>query len=167
MTIMTFILAYVLPACFIVYTLLHSQLFMWNRRLKIHMICTKNAVTKMSHQLALTFNLTAALFMLIWTPFFILSIVDIQTGLINSNHHVNMNFTLRCTLLIFGSAKPLIYIICIAKFRRSLRCGFPPEDENTTRADPSSTVSRLKTTSVNQTISSPVTMLPLPAVSSA
>lgn len=126
-TISTFVLAYALPACFIIYTLVHSQVFMWARRRRIHLSTTKNAVLKMSSKLALTFNLTAALFMLVWTPFFVLSLVDLKYRASNSAPYINANFSLRCTLLILGSAKPLIYFACLDKFRSSFRCGFANE----------------------------------------
>lgn len=116
-TVSTFVFAYAMPACYILYTLARSQIYMWQRRRQIHMSTMSNIVTKMNNKLALTFNLTGALFMVIWTPFFILSLVELNNNLLDGNVHIY--FTLRCTLLILGSAKPIIYIICLDKFRHS------------------------------------------------
>lgn len=129
-TVTTFIVAYALPACYILYTLIRSQVFMWQRRKSIHLATTSNTVTKLNNKLALTFNLTGALFMAIWTPFFVLSIVDLTSGLLNSKDHKNVNFSLRCTLLILGSSKPFIYLICLDKFRNSFRCGNSSSNES-------------------------------------
>lgn len=127
-TLATFVLAYALPASFILYTLFHAQYFMFRRRSIIHIACTKNAVTRMNNKLALTFNLTGALFMVVWTPFFILSLVDLRTGLVYTKAYTDMNFSMRCTLLLLGSAKPMIYVICLDKFRNSLKCGLAVGD---------------------------------------
>lgn len=121
-TIATFLVAYVLPVCHILYTLSRSQFYMWQRRRRIHLATVSNIVTRMNNKLALTFNTTGALFLVIWTPFFILSLLDV-TNLLNKNEH-HLNFSLRCTLLILGSAKPVIYLIFLDKFRNSFsfRC---------------------------------------------
>lgn len=118
-TLVTFIVAYAIPLCYILYTLVMSQIYMWRRRKQIHFSTMSNIVTKMNRRIALTFNLTGALFMLIWTPFFILSLLDVFSI---SKTNKGINFSLRCTLLILGSAKPLIYMICLDKFRHSFSC---------------------------------------------
>ena len=76
----------------------------------------------MNHALSLTFNLTAALFLLVWSPFFILSIVDLGQNHWRQPGLKGVNFSLRCTLLLIGSAKPVIYVICLEKFRNALKC---------------------------------------------
>jgi hypothetical protein len=122
-TIATFVVAYALPATYILFSLIRSQVFMWSRRKQIHISTTSNAVIRMHHKLALTFNLTGALFLAIWTPFFVLSLVDLSHDLLNTEESRNVNFALRCTLLILGSAKPLIYIVCLDKFRNCFTFG--------------------------------------------
>ena len=152
-SIVTFVIAYAIPASFILYTLVHSQLFMWKRRKCIHLSTTKNAVLKMSSKLAITFNLTAALFMFVWTPFFVLSLVDLRFGPAQSSSYINTNFSLRCTLLILGSAKPLIYFACLDRFRNSFKCGLMDDKSSSGEASISTTKSRethLKLTSVSE-----------------
>lgn len=119
-TIATFLVAYVLPVCHIVYTLSRSQFYMWQRRRRIHFATMSNIVTRMNNKIALTFNMTGVLFMVIWTPFYILSVLDV-TDLLNKNEH-HLTFSLRCTLLILGSAKPVIYAIFLDKFRNYFSC---------------------------------------------
>lgn len=77
---------------------------------------------KMNHALSWTFNLTAALFLAVWSPFFILSIVDLNDKMVARKDLIPMNFSLRCTLLIFGSAKPVIYFLCLRRFREAVKC---------------------------------------------
>ena len=85
-------------------------------------VCRRFQVIKMNHDLSLTFNLTAAMFLVVWSPFFILSMVDLVSDMVNRKHNRSVNFGLRCTLLIIGSAKPVIYIICLRRFRDAWRC---------------------------------------------
>ena len=133
----TFIFAYVIPASFILYTITNAQLFMWKRRKRIHLSNNENAVLKMSSKLAITFNPTATLFMCVWTPFFVISLVDLRFGPTQSALYSNTNFSLRCTFLILGSGKPLIYFACLDKFRNSFRRGFT--DDKSTSGDTSIT----------------------------
>lgn len=81
---------------------------------------------RLNHALSLTFNLTAGLFLAIWSPFFILSVTDLVENMLKKKGLTGANFTLRCTLLILGSAKPIIYIICLEKFRRAFKCCYGP-----------------------------------------
>lgn len=150
-TITTFVLAYALPALYIIYTSVHSQIFMWERRKKIHLSTTKNAVLKLTSKLALTFNLTAALFMLVWTPFFVLSLLDLQYRGSPTGPYINTHFSLRCTLLIIGSGKPLIYYICLEKFRKSFRCD--GSGKSTTSTEPSLSTSKSRETHLKLTSS--------------
>ncbi|KAH3735143.1 hypothetical protein DPMN_041604 [Dreissena polymorpha] len=127
---------------------------MYLRRFRIHIPNTQNAATKMNSRLALTFNLTGALFMAIWTPFFVLSLLDIKSDLLDSKHHANMNFSLRCNLLILGGAKPFIYLVCLDKFRKSFNCGRRDafETENTSSANrPGNTSSGKNSAQVKET----------------
>ena len=75
----------------------------------------------MNKALSRTFNLTAILFLLVWAPFFILTILDMEYNFIGQPGLQEVNFSLRCTLLILGSAKPVIYMICLKKFRMAIR----------------------------------------------
>ncbi|KAL4234243.1 hypothetical protein ACF0H5_005893 [Mactra antiquata] len=86
----------------------------------------------MNSRLALTFNLTGAMFMAIWTPFFVLTLLDLKNGLLDNKNMVHENFSLRCTLLILGSAKPLIYLVCLDKFRNNFCCAQLSKKENVT-----------------------------------
>lgn len=150
-TVTTFLLAYAIPASYIMFTLARAQAFMWERRKRIHLCTTKNAVLKLSSKLALTFNLTAALFMFVWTPFFVLSLVDLRRKPITMTATYTItNFSLRCTLLILGSAKPLIYMICLDKFRNSLRCGLSDKMD----ASEQSTLSTTRSKETHLTVSS-------------
>ena len=76
----------------------------------------------MNHALTLTFNVTAAFFLAVWSPFFILSILDLKENILGRKDLSSMNFSLRCTLLVIGGAKPIIYVICLEKFRNALKC---------------------------------------------
>ena len=75
----------------------------------------------MNKALSRTFNLTAILFLLVWAPFFILTILDMEYNFIGQPELQEVNFSLRCTLLILGSAKPVIYMICLKNFRMAIR----------------------------------------------
>ena len=68
-----------------------------------------------------TFNLTGLLFLLVWSPFFILTILDLKYSIIGQAGLQEVNFSLRCTLLIVGSAKPVFYMICLKRFRTAFR----------------------------------------------
>ena len=76
----------------------------------------------MNATLSLTFNLTAAMFLAVWSPFFILSMVDLVSDLVGRRVLRPVNFGLRCTLLIIGSAKPMVYLICLKRFRDAWKC---------------------------------------------
>ena len=76
----------------------------------------------MNADLSLTFNLTAAMFLAVWSPFFILSMVDLISDMVARKDLRQVNFALRCTLLIIGSAKPAIYLICLKRFRDAWKC---------------------------------------------
>jgi hypothetical protein len=118
-TIAMFVVAYALPTMYILFSLIRSQVYMWSRRKQIHISSISNEVIKMNHKLAFMFNLTGALFLAIWTPFFVLTLVDLNDDLVKTEEIENVNFALRCSLLILGSAKPLIYIVYLDKFRNS------------------------------------------------
>ena len=75
----------------------------------------------MSKALSRTFNLTGLLFLLVWSPFFILTILDLKYNIIGQAGLQEVNFSLRCTLLIVGSAKPVFYMICLKRFRTAFR----------------------------------------------
>ena len=75
----------------------------------------------MSKALSRTFNLTGILFLLVWSPFFILTILDMKFNIIGQAGLQEVNFSLRCTLLILGSAKPVLYMICLKRFRTAFR----------------------------------------------
>ena len=116
-TILLFTFGYLIPACYIVYSAVRTHLFMRKRRNTIHISSTRNFVTRMKSQLSLSFNLTATFFIVIWTPFFLLSVMDLTLNLLQRKDLVHVNVTLRCTILILGSAKPFIYIASLEKFR--------------------------------------------------
>ena len=75
----------------------------------------------MNKVLSRTFNLTVILFLLVWAPFFTLSILDLKYNIMRQAGIEGVNFGLRCTLLILGSAKPVLYMICLKKFRMAIR----------------------------------------------
>ena len=75
----------------------------------------------MSKALSRTFNLMGILFLLVWSPFFILTILDMEFNIIGQAGLQEVNFSLRCTLLILGSAKPVLYMICLKRFRTAFR----------------------------------------------
>ena len=75
----------------------------------------------MNKVLSRTFNLTAILFLLVWAPFFTLSILDLKYNIMRQAGIEGVNFGLRCTLLILGSAKPVLYMLCLKKFRMAIR----------------------------------------------
>lgn len=116
-TVFTFIIVYIVPSIIIVFTLCGSLLFWMKQKRKIHTISFSTTVLKMQHQLALTFNLTAMFHFLVWTPFYILSILDLQYTIGGTATFRDINFSLRCTVLLLGTFKPIIYFIGLNKFR--------------------------------------------------
>ena len=74
----------------------------------------------MNKALSRTLSLTAILFLQVRTPFFILTILDLKYNIVGQAALQGVNFGLRCTLML-GSAKPVFYIICLEKFRMTIR----------------------------------------------
>ena len=74
----------------------------------------------MNHALSMTFNLTAGFFLAVWSPFFILSVLDLTDNILGRKDLKSLNFTLRCTLVVIGGLKPILYMICLEKFRNAI-----------------------------------------------
>ena len=75
----------------------------------------------MNHALSMTFNLTAGFFLAVWSPFFILSVLDLTDNILGRKDLKSLNFTLRCTLVVIGGLKPILYMICLEKFRNAIQ----------------------------------------------
>jgi hypothetical protein len=120
-TLAIFVLCYVLPGVVIIYTSISAQHFMLRKRHESTIAWPATSIGRYNQRVSMTFNLTTAMFLVIWTPFFLLAVLDLRTKLFYNSALRNMNFSLRCTLLLLGNAKPLIYYVCLDKFRRGVK----------------------------------------------
>ncbi|XP_052809199.1 mesotocin receptor-like [Mya arenaria] len=125
LTVVQFIAGYAIPMVVILYCLIRCEIFIRRHMLMLSQLNLERAssVAMLNQQISQTFNMTGLLFMVIWTPFFILSILDLHVNLLGRNDLKDINFTLRCTLLVLGSGKPLIYLVSLKKFRSAF-CGY-------------------------------------------
>lgn len=119
MTSVLFVFGFVIPLLLIVYITCRVHLFLFLRKKVIHphLLAKFNFIKK---KITVALNFTGIIFLLIWSPFFILSILDLQYNLANNYSLINMNITLRCTLLLLGSLKPIIYVVTIERFKEIL-----------------------------------------------
>ena len=133
MTILQFVAGYLIPSIIILTTI---GLCEYN--LRITKTIGNSHTMKMYRQLSNVFNMTALLFLIIWTPFFIMSVIDLKTNLLGDKTLTHLNFSFRCTLLVAGSGKPLVYMIALRKFRAAMCSNICTRPIDAVREDTSS-----------------------------
>lgn len=120
MILAQFIVGFAIPCVCVMISVIACQVYSWRyTRFLQDSSLTHSATSVMNQQLSTTFNLTGVVFLVIWSPFFSLALIDLYRDLLGDKELVNMNFTLRCTLLVIGSGKPLIYLMSLTKFRNA------------------------------------------------
>ena len=122
-TSLLFVFGYACPSIHIISVLIRSKLVGYKHQQMMRSVTNGNMMSQvqnMSQQLSMTFNLLGLLYVVIWTPFFVMSLLDLQMPLLINRNFMDLNFTLRCTLLVLGSGKPLIYLVYLPKFRQEL-----------------------------------------------
>lgn len=118
-TIVQFIGGYLIPIISIVTLLLICEISLQRLQCQGQMTTSSSV---MNQQLSRVFGLTAIMFLLIWSPFYVLSILDLEMVLRGRPELTDMNLSLRCTLLVAGSGKPLIYIATLQRYRQAMKC---------------------------------------------
>lgn len=121
MIITQFIIGFAIPCVCIMTSVVACQIYSWRYISLLRGSSSAHSATSMMNkQLATTFNLTGVVFLVIWAPFFSLALIDLYRDLSGNKDLVHMNFSLRCTLLVIGSGKPLIYLMSLTKFRTAV-----------------------------------------------
>lgn len=118
-TIAQFVIAYLIPLVSIAAILTICEVHM--RRIKFQGQTPSSAVL-MNRRLSIVFGLTALLFLCIWTPFYVLSIFDLKYALRGRPELLEINMTFRCTLLVVGSGKPIVYLTTMQRYRDAMFC---------------------------------------------
>lgn len=136
MTIVQFILGYAVPLIMIIGTIITCEVKTRQSLKIIGETIGNSSALQMNRQLSRVFNMTAVWFMLIWTPFFIMSVLDLNLNLIGKKELTHLNFSFRCTLLVIGAGKPLIYILNLKRFRAAMCRGICIRDKEMPKYQP-------------------------------
>lgn len=119
MIIVNFSFCYAIPLLIIIYCLQSVRRFM--QKVSTSQVSSLASRSRMSRQITMAFGLTTALFLLVWSPFFLISVLNVKFKIVEVMQKKNINFSLRCILLIIGSFKPVIYYVSMDRFRQFVK----------------------------------------------
>lgn len=115
-----FFIAFLIPAVIVTFVAISTIKFIHNRQ-KLVFPIIREKFRKMTLQLTVSMIVSTAIFLLIWSPFFILGMLDNWLNLLYDKSLRDLNFTLRCTLLLFGSLKSVVYLVINEKMRSKMK----------------------------------------------